>query len=117
MKYNASEAPEKMGTFPQYNHPCALRRYAQIAEYIGITDGNDEQKLEKLLEKIDDLKDKIGIKHTIKDYGVDEAYFKETLDEMSSQAFDDQCTGANPRYPLIKDLKEIYLKVYYGGNN
>ena len=117
MKYNASEAPEKMGTFPQYDHPCALRRYAQIAEYIGITDGNDEQKLEKLLEKIDDLKDKIGIKHTIKDYGVDEAYFKETLDEMSSQAFDDQCTGANPRYPLIKDLKEIYLKVYYGGNN
>ncbi len=117
MKYNASEAPEKMGTFPQYDHPCALRRYAQIAEYLGITDGNDEQKLEKLLEKIDDLKDKIGIKHTIKDYGVDEAYFKETLDEMSSQAFDDQCTGANPRYPLIKDLKEIYLKVYYGGNN
>ena len=117
MKYNASEAPEKMGTFPQYDHPCALRRYAQIAEYIGITDGNDEQKLEKLLEKIDDLKDKIGIKHTIKDYGVDEAYFKETLDEMSSQAFDDQCTGANPRYPLIKDLKDIYLKVYYGGNN
>ena len=117
MKYNASEAPEKMGTFPQYDHPCALRRYAQIAEYIGITEGNDEQKLEKLLEKIDDLKDKIGIKHTIKDYGVDETYFKETLDEMSSQAFDDQCTGANPRYPLIKDLKEIYLKVYYGGNN
>ena len=117
MKYNASEAPEKMGTFPQYDHPCALRRYAQIAEYLGITDGNDEQKLEKLLEKIDDLKDKIGIKHTIKDYGVDEAYFKETLDEMSLQAFDDQCTGANPRYPLIKDLKDIYLKVYYGGNN
>jgi len=117
MKYNASESPEKMGTFPQYDHPCALRRYAQIAEYLGITEGTDEQMLEKLLEKIDDLKDKIGIKHTIKDYGVDETYFKETLDEMSSQAFDDQCTGANPRYPLIKDLKEIYLKVYYGGNN
>ena len=114
MKYNASEAPEKMGTFPQYEYPHTLRRYAEIAEALGITGENDNDKLYKLLAKIDELKDKIGIKHTIRDYGVDENYFLETLDQMSEQAFDDQCTGANPRYPLISDIKEMYLKVYYG---
>ena len=115
MKFNSSDKPVKMGTFPQYEYPRALRRYAEIAEYLGIKGKDDEEKLSKLLVKIDELKDKIGIKHTIKDYDISEKDFLETLDEMSEQAFDDQCTGANPRYPLIEEIKEIYLKVYYGG--
>ena len=114
MRYNASEVPEKMGTFPQYDHPHTLRRYAEIAEYMGIEGNDDNEKLENLIKKIDSLKDEIGIKHTIKDYGIEESKFLETLDEMSEQAFDDQCTGANPRYPLIEDIKTIYKKVYYG---
>ncbi len=114
MRYNASEVPEKMGTFPQYDHPHTLRRYAEIAEYLGIEGNNDNEKLENLIKKIDSLKDSIEIKHTIKDYGIEETKFLETLDEMSEQAFDDQCTGANPRYPLIEDIKNIYKKVYYG---
>ena len=115
MKFNAEEVPTKMGTFPQYDHPHTLRRYAQIAESLGIEGKDDTDKLNKLLAKIDELKDKIGIKHTIKDYGIKEEDFLKTLDEMSEQAFDDQCTGANPRYPLISEIKDIYLKVYYGG--
>ena len=114
MKYNASEAPTKMGTFPQYEYPHTLRRYAEIAEALGINGKDDNEKLEKLLVKIDELKDKIGIKHTIKDYGISEEDFLATLDEMSEQAFDDQCTGANPRYPLISEIKDLYMKVYYG---
>ena len=115
MRYNSAEAPEKMGTFPQYDHPKALRRYAEIAEYLGITGENDNEKLEKLIAKIDELKDTIGIKRTIKDYGISEEEFLKNLDEMSEMAFDDQCTGANPRYPLISEIKDLYLKVYYGG--
>ena len=114
MKYNSVEVPQKMGTFPQYDHPHTLRRYAEIAESLGIDGENDNEKLEKLLSKIDELKDQIGIKHSIKDYGISEEDFMKTLDEMSEQAFDDQCTGANPRYPLISEIKDIYLKVYYG---
>ena len=114
MKYNSVEAPTKMGTFPQYEYPHTLRRYAEIAEALGIEGADDNEKLEKLLVKIDELKDKIGIKHTIKDYGISEEDFLATLDEMSEQAFDDQCTGANPRYPLISEIKDLYLKVYYG---
>ena len=115
MRFNAEEVPTKMGTFPQYDHPQTLRRYAQIAEALGINGKNDNEKLERLLVMIDELKDKSGIKHTIKDYGIKEEDFLKTLDEMSEQAFDDQCTGANPRYPLISEIKDIYLKVYYGG--
>ena len=116
MRYNSSEAPYKMGTFPQYDHPHALRRYAEIAEYLGITGKDDNEKLEKLIKKIDELKDAVGVKHSIKDYGIKEEDFLATLDEMSELAFDDQCTGANPRYPTIEEIKDLYLKVYYGGN-
>ena len=116
MKYNSSEAPTKMGTFPQYEYPHTLRRYAEIAESLGIDGKDDNEKLEKLLVKIDELKDSIDIKHTIKDYGISEEDFMATLDEMSEQAFDDQCTGANPRYPTIDEIKELYKKAYYGGN-
>ena len=114
MKFNAVEAPNKMGTFPKYDHPHTLRRYAEIAEALGIEGKDDNEKFEKLLIKIDELKDEIEMKHTIKEYGVKEEDFLKTLDEMSEQAFDDQCTGANPRYPLISEIKEIYLKSYYG---
>ena len=116
MKFNSVDAPTKMGTFPQYDHPNALRKYAEIAESLGIEGKDDNEKLEKLLAKIDELKDKIGVKHSIKDYGIKEEDFLKTLDEMSEQAFDDQCTGANPRYPLISEIKDLYLKVYYGEN-
>ena len=102
MRFNAEEVPYKMGTFPQYDHPHTLRRYAEIAEALGITGKDDKDKFEKLLAKIDELKDAIEVKHTIKDYGISEKDFLATLDEMSEQAFDDQCTGANPRYPTIE---------------
>ncbi len=114
IRFNASETPAKMGTFPQYDHPKTLRRYAEIAEALGLQGTTDEEKLESLINAIDELKEKIGIKKTIRDYGVEESKFLETLDEMSEQAFDDQCTGANPRYPLISEIKEMYKKAYYG---
>ena len=114
MRYNAAEVPAKMGTFPQYQYPKTLARYAEVGRFVGLTGKDDKEVFEKLLEKLEELKKIIEIKPTIKDYGVDEKYFLETLDEMSEQAFNDQCTGANPRYPLIAELKEIYLKAYYG---
>ena len=114
LRFNSAEVPSKMGTFPQYDHPHTLRRYAEVAESLGMGGANDEESLENLIKAIDELKEKIGIKKTIKDYGVDEKYFLEKLDEMSEQAFDDQCTGANPRYPLISEIKDMYLRAYYG---
>lgn len=114
LRYNAAEVPTKMGTFPQYAYPHTLSRYASFAKAAGIEGKNDNELFENLIAKIEELKEKIGIKKTIKDYGVDEKTFLDTLDEMSEQAFDDQCTGANPRYPLISEIKEMYLKAYYG---
>ena len=116
LRFNSSEVPEKMGTFPQYDHPHTLRRYAEIAESLNLGGNTDEEKLENLIRKIDELKEQIGIKKTIRDYGIDEKYFLEKLDEMTEQAFDDQCTGANPRYPLMSEIKQMYLNAYYGGN-
>ncbi len=115
LKFNSVEVPTKMGTFPQYDHPHTLRRYAEVAEYLNLGGEKDEEKLENLIKAIDNLKEKIGIKKSIKEYGIEEKNFLETLDEMVEQAFDDQCTGANPRYPLMSELKEIYLNAYYGG--
>ena len=115
MRFNASEAPTKMGTFSQYDHPHTLTRYAEIADYLGIHGKNNQEKLDNLIKEIDALKEKVGIKKTIRDYGIDEKDFLKNLDEMTDQAFDDQCTGANPRYPLMSEIKEMYLKVYYGG--
>ncbi len=114
MKFNISEAPRKMGTFSQYQYPQALERYAECARFVGVSGKNDMDVFEKFLEKIDELKAAVGIKKCIKDYGVEESAFLETLDEMVEQAFDDQCTGANPRYPLMSEIKEMYLKAYYG---
>lgn len=114
LRYNSQEAPVKMGTFPQYGYPNTLRRYAEIAESVGITGNSDEEKLENLIKKIDELKETIGIKPTIRDYGVDEKDFLATLDEMTEDAFDDQCTGTNPRYPLMSEIKDMYLQSYYG---
>ena len=114
IRYNSTEVPVKMGTFSQYPYPQAMARYAEIARFVGLTGKTDQELVEKLIEKLEELKKEVGIKATVKDYGVDEKYFLETLDEMSEQAFNDQCTGANPRYPLVSELKEIYLKAYYG---
>ncbi len=114
MRYNISEAPAKMGTFSQYQYPQALERYAECARFCGVSGKNDMEVFEKFLEKIEELKAAIGIKKCIKDYGIEESAFLENLDEMVEQAFDDQCTGANPRYPLMKEIKEMYLKAYYG---
>ena len=115
LRFNSVEVPTKMGTFPQYDHPHTLRRYAEVADALGLGGNTDEEKLENLIKAINDLKEKIGIKKSIKDYDIDEAKFLETLDEMTEQAFDDQCTGANPRYPLISEIKEMYMNAYYGG--
>ena len=116
IKFNAEEVPTKMGTFSQYDHPHTLRKYAEVAESLGLTGANDEEKLNALIEKIEELKEKIGIKKSIKEYGIDEQDFLNRLDEMVEQAFDDQCTGANQRYPLMSERKEMYLRAYYGGN-
>ncbi len=114
VEYNSADVPTKMGTFPQYEYPHAKARYAECARFCGIQAKDDDEAVKKLIEKIEDLKKAVGIKPTIKDYGVDEKYFLDTLDEMVENAFDDQCTGANPRYPLMSEIKEMYLKAYYG---
>ena len=115
LRFNAAEVPVKMGTFSQYDHPHTLARYAEVADYLKLGGNTDEEKLEKLIDAITELMHKIGIHDTIREYGVSEEAFLGRLDEMVEQAFDDQCTGANPRYPLMKELKEMYLNAYYGG--
>ncbi|HIU98521.1 MAG TPA: bifunctional acetaldehyde-CoA/alcohol dehydrogenase [Candidatus Limadaptatus stercoripullorum] len=114
LRFNAAEVPVKMGTFPQYDHPHTLARYAEVADYLGIKGKNDTEKLEGLIAAIDKLKAHVGIKKTIREYGIDEKDFLDRLDEMTEQAFDDQCTGANPRYPLMSEIKQMYLNAYYG---
>lgn len=114
LRFNAYEKPVKMGTFPQYDHPHTLERYAEAARSCGVTGKDDKDVFEKFLVKLTDLKHEIGIKDSIKDYGIDEKAFLDSLDKMSEHAFDDQCTGANPRYPLISEIKAMYLMAYYG---
>ncbi len=114
MRFNADPTPRKMGTFSQYEFPHTLERYCECANALGIVGKNNEDTLEKFIAKIEELKEKVGIKRTIKDYGIDEQKFLDTLDQMVEDAFDDQCTGANPRYPLMSEIKEMYLKAYYG---
>ena len=103
-----------MGTFPQYAYPHTMQRYAEVADYLGLGGKTDADKVKNLIKAIEQLKERVGIKKTIKEYNVDEQNFLDRLDEMCEQAFDDQCTGANPRYPLISEIKEMYLKCYYG---
>jgi len=114
MRYNAAEAPVKMGTFSQYPYPNALAAYAEMARFCGISGADDAEVFENFITALEDLKETIGVKKTIAEYGVDEQYFLETLDEMCEQAFNDQCTGANPRYPLISEIRELFLDAYYG---
>ena len=114
MRYNAVDAPTKMGTFSQYEYPKAKARYVEAAKYCGVTGKNDDEIFENFIIKIEELKKIIGVKETIALYGVEEKYFLDTLDEMSEQAFNDQCTPANPRYPLISEIKELYMDAYYG---
>ncbi len=117
LRFNASEVPTKMGTFSQYDHPHTLARYAKVASELGLGGKTDEEKLENLITAVNNLKKRVGIKDTIKDYGVDEKDFLDRLDDMVEQAFDDQCTGANPRYPLMSEIKQMYLNAYYGRGN
>jgi acetaldehyde dehydrogenase/alcohol dehydrogenase len=117
LRFNAAEVPAKMGTFPQYDHPHTLRRYAEVAEALGVQGESDQEKLEGLIKMINDLKAYVGIKPTIRDYVADEKDFLDRLDAMVEQAFDDQCTGANPRYPLMEEIKQMYLNAYYGGKH
>ena len=114
LRFNAAEVPAKMGTFPQYDHPHTLARYAQVADYLGLGGKTDEEKLENLIAAVNALKARVGIKETIRDYNIDEQNFLDRLDEMTEQAFDDQCTGAKPRYPLMSEIKQMYLNAYYG---
>ena len=114
LRFNAAEVPAKMGTFPQYDHPHTLERYAEVADALGVKGRTDADKLEGLIKKIDELKAYVGIKKSIQEYGVDEKNFLDTLDDMVEQAFDDQCTGANPRLPLMSEIKDMYLRAYYG---
>lgn len=114
LRYNAAEVPTKMGTFPQYDHPHTLARYAECARFCGICGKDDEETLDLFIQKIEELKAKVGIKKSIAEYGISEEAFMSTLDQMVEDAFDDQCTGANPRYPLLKEIKAMYLKAYYG---
>jgi len=114
IRFNASETPVKMGTFSQYDHPHTLARYAEVADYLGLKGKSDSDKVENLIKALDELKAKVGIKATIKEYVADEKDFLDRLDEMTEQAFDDQCTGANPRYPLMSEIKQMYLNAYYG---
>ena len=117
IRFNATDTPTKMGTFSQYEYPHTKERYAEIANYLGLGGNNDDEKVENLIKAINELKEKIGIKATIKDYNIDEKTFLDSLDEMVDQAFDDQCTGANPRYPLLSEIKQMYLNAYYGTSN
>jgi len=114
LRFNACEVPTKMGTFPMYGYPHTLARYAEVADSLNLGGSTDREKLENLIKAVNELKARVGIKETIKDYGIDEKAFLERLDEMTEQAFDDQCTGANPRYPLMSEIKQMYLNAYYG---
>ena len=111
IRFNSASAPTKMGSFSQYDHPHTLERYAEVADALGIPGKDESEKLEGLIKAINDLKEKVGIKKTIKEYGIDEKEFSE---KMTEQAFDDQCTGANPRYPLMSEIKQMYLNAYSG---
>jgi len=112
IRFNATDSPKKMGAFSQYKYPASTKRYAEIAAFVGLQGQTDEDKVEALIAKIDELKESLGIKKSIREYEILEADFLANLDEMVEQAFDDQCTGANPRYPLMEELKEIYLRAY-----
>ncbi len=114
IRFNMVEVPTKMGTFSQYDHPHTMARYAEVASALGLKGKTDEEKVENLIKAVNELKDKVGIKKCIKDYGIDEKDFLDRLDAMVEQAFDDQCTGANPRYPLMSEIKQMYLNAYYG---
>ncbi len=117
IRFNSSEAPAKMGTFPQYAYPQCKARYADVARYVGCTGANDDELVEALIAKLHELQAAIGQPKTIQEAlqgKVTEEQFLDRLDQMTEDAFDDQCTGANPRYPLMSEIKQMYLNAYYG---
>lgn len=117
IRFNSNDVPAKMGTFPQYGHPHMLEKYANLADELRLGGTTDSEKVELLICAVNNLKARVGIKETIRDYGIDEKNFLNRLDEMCEQAFDDQCTGANPVYPLINEIKQMYLNAFYGTKN
>ena len=114
VKFNSNDRPTKQGTFSQYHYPEGKRRYAKVAEFLNLGGKNDDEKVANLIKEIEKLKKSINIPASIKDWGVDEKVFLDNLDNLSELAFDDQCTGANPAYPLISEIKQMYLVAYYG---
>ena len=114
IRFNATTKPTKQGTFPQYKCPDAKERYASLADFLKLGGKNDDEKVELLIKKVQELKDRLQIPKTIQEAGVPEKQFLAALDKLSEDAFDDQCTGANPRYPLISEIKDMYLRAYYG---
>lgn len=114
IKFNATDNPRKQAAFSQYKYPNAVVRYVEIADFLNLGGNSSEEKIDLLCAKIDELKKEIGIPMSIQEYGINEKEFIQSLDNMCEEAFDDQCTGANPRYPLMSELKELYLRAYYG---
>jgi acetaldehyde dehydrogenase/alcohol dehydrogenase len=116
IRYNATDVPFKQATFSQYKYPNAKWRYSRIADYLRLGGDTEDQKIDHLILAIEELKRQVGIPASIKEVlkDISEAEFLAKLDEVADQAFDDQCTGANPRYPLIKDLKQLLIDAYYG---
>ena len=112
IRFNAVDNPRKQASFPQYKYPNAKWRYAKIAEYLNLGGKNDDEKVENLIKAIQNLKKQINLPSTIAECGVTKEAFYSTLDSMTEDAFDDQCTGANPRYPLMSELKEMYINAY-----
>ena len=114
IKFNATDKPVKQTAFPQYKFPCAKAKYGQIADELGLGGKNDDEKVELLQQALIQMKKDLGLPMSIKEFGIDEKEFLEKLDHMVELAFDDQCTGANPRYPLFEEIKQMYLDAYYG---
>ena len=117
IEFNATDKPTKQGLFPQYKYPFVKGRYGKIVDFLlphnNLGDDKDA-KVQKLIDMVEDLKHKLNIPRSIKEYGIPEKEFLDNLDKLSELAFDDQCTGGNARYPLISEIKELYLKAYYG---
>ena len=114
IKFNSNDRPRKQATFPQYKYPNAKMKYAQIADELGLGGKNDDEKTARLIKAVDDLMTVTNLPKSIKEFGVKEDEFMKNLDTLVERAFDDQCTGANPVYPLMSEIKQIFLNAYNG---
>ncbi|MEA5077649.1 MAG: bifunctional acetaldehyde-CoA/alcohol dehydrogenase [Anaerolineaceae bacterium] len=114
IRFNATDNPTKQAAFPQYRYPGAIARYVRIADYLGLGGDSNDEKIAALVASLDQMKRALNIPASIKDYGINEEEFLARVDQLAEEAFDDQCTGTNPRYPLISEIRELYLQAYYG---